>query len=173
MKKWIAIVVAAALAIYLSLPLLMNLLGIYTTQAMIFNGNNAVVSCRYNGQEIELQPGQAIVAKSSKKNNQIEILEGTEGFEETFGPGQYFINLGDARLHLYEQFFPWDEEQGIFLTQSRIKPDHLLYDRTLAKGVHIVDVCWDCCVMLPPNERPYGYLKAENKDKKFILSSRM
>ena len=53
MKKWIAIVVAAALAIYLSLPFLMNLLGIYTTQAMIFNGNNAVVSCRYNWQEID------------------------------------------------------------------------------------------------------------------------
>lgn len=173
MKKWIAIALGAILMTYLLIPVALSALGIRTTQAMIYNGNNADVVCSINGKDVELGPGEAIVARTSRFSNKVILDHGADHFEATFGPGQHFVNLGPARLRLYEQYYPWDEQAGKFSTQARTPTDRLLYDRVFDQGAYVLDNCWDCCLLLRPNERPYGYFKPENKDRRFILSSRM
>ncbi|MEL6655827.1 MAG: hypothetical protein AAFY48_22040 [Bacteroidota bacterium] len=173
MKKWIAIALGAALVIYLLLPTIFSLLGIRTTQVLIYNGNNANVECQFNGSTIPLGPGEARVVKTSRYSSAVVMDLGSDHFEATFGPGQYFVNLGSARLHLMEKYYPWDTEKGKFETQPKEPRDRLLFDRVLEYGLYQLDNCWDCCVLMGPTERPYGYLKPENKDKRFILSSRM
>ncbi len=173
MKKWIAIVLGGALGIYLLLPTIFSLLGIRTTQVLIYNGNNAHVECTFNGSTIALGPGEGRVVKTSRYSSRVIMDLESDHFEEKFGPGQYFVNLGPARLHLIEKYYPWDAERGKFETQPKEVRDRLLFDRVLEKGLFQLDNCWDCCVLMGPTERPYGYFKPENKDKRFILSSRM
>lgn len=173
MKKWIGISLGAILAIYLLMPVFFRILGINTTQALIYNGNNATVTCTINGTDVSFEPGEARVVKTSRRSNRVVLNQGADHFEATFGTGQHFVNLGPARLHLYEQYYPWDEEAGEFITKARESKDRLLYDRVFDQGAFVLDNCWDCCILLQPNERPYRYFKPENKDKRFILSSRM
>ncbi len=173
MKKWIAIALGAILTVYLLIPVVLGALGIRTTQAMIYNGNNAEVVCSFNGKNIKLGPGEATVLKTSRLSNRVKMDLGSDHFEATFGPGQHFVNLGPARLRLFEQYYPWDEEAGEFITKARTPPNQLLYDRVFDQGAFVLDNCWDCTVLLKPNERPYRYFKAENKERRFILSSRM
>ena len=173
MKKWILIAFAATIIIYLLIPVVFSVLGIRTAQALIYNGNNATITCTFNGKEIELNAGEATVVQTSRLSNHIVLDQGADHFEATFGPGQHFVNLGPARLRLYEQYYPWDAAAGEFITKARETPNRLLYDRVFDQGAYVLDNCWDCCVLLRPNERPYRYFKPENKDKRFILSSRM
>ena len=174
MKKWILIVLVAALAIYLLLPRIFSLMGIRTTQALIYNGNKSPVECRFNGNSFELESGEGRVVKTSRYSSSVVMDLGSDHFEATFGPGQYFINLGEVNLHVYEKYYKWDESRGRFQTQpSKSPPDRLLFDQNLGAGLHMLDNCWDCCVLLAPHERPYGYFKPENKDKRFIHSSNM
>lgn len=174
MKKWIIGLLAFALVIYFALPTLMGLAGYKTTRIMVYNGSTNQAQYRLNGTEMELAAGEAQVFRSSRLTNRLVHKNGEDRFKATFGPGQHFINLGEAPLHLLERFYRWEEDKQEFFPYAVEKPaDRLLYDAVLGKGLHTLDNCWDCCLLLPPNERPYRYLTPENKDRRIIVSSRM
>lgn len=174
MKKWIIGLVLIALLGYLFLPNILQIAGYKTTRVMVYNGSTVAAQYTLNGAALELAPGEAQVYRSSRLTNRLIQKNGNDTFEVTFGPGQHFINLGDNPLHLMERFFRWEEDRQDFFPYAIENPkDRLLYDASLGKGLHTLDNCWDCCLLLPPNERPYRYLNKENKDRRFILSSRM
>lgn len=173
MKKWIIALLVLTLAIYLLFPTFLQWAGYRTTRVMIYNGSTSIVNYTLNGEELELAPATAEVYRSSRFTNKLKHHDGQNEFSATFGPGQHFINLGTAKLHLREQYYRWDDEKGAFSPYPVENPkDRLLYNASLGKGLHTLDTCWDCWLLLPPDERPYRYLSTENKDRRIMVSSR-
>jgi len=174
MKKWIIGILLIGLASYFFLPNILQIAGYKTTRVMVYNGSETAVQYTLNGEDLELAPGEAQVYRSCRLTNRLTHNNGSDTFKATFGPGQHFINLGDNPLHLMERFYRWEEDRQDFFPYAIDNPkDRLLYDASLGKGLHTLDNCWDCCLLLPPDERPYRYLTPENKERRFILSSRM
>ncbi len=174
MKKWIIGIVLIGLAGYFFLPNILQVAGYKTTRVMVYNGTLTAVQYNLNGEDLELAPGEVQVYRSSRFTNKLIHNNGTDTFKATFGPGQHFINLGDSPLRLMERLYRWEEDKQAFFPYPIENPvDRLLYDASLGKGLHTLDNCWDCCLLLPPDDRPYRYLTPENKDRRFILSSRM
>ena len=174
MKKWIIGTLAAALCLYLLTPTFLHLAGYKTTRVMVYNGTTAAANFTLNGKALELAPGAAEVYRSSRLTNRLRYVESTDEPRLTFGPGQHFVNLGDARLRLLERYYRWEEDQNAFFPYAVDQPrDRLLYDAVLGKGLYTLDTCWDCLLLLPPNDRPYRYLTPENKDRRIFVSSRM
>ncbi len=174
MKKWIIGIVLIGFAGYFLFPNILQLTGYKTTRVMVYNGNSTAANYRLNGQELTLESGEAQVYRSSRFTNQLVYKNGDDTFNATFGPGQHFVNLGEGPLHLTERYYRWEEDKQAFFPYVIENPkDRLLYDAVLNKGLHTLDNCWDCCLLLPPGERPYRYLTRENKDRRIIVSSRM
>lgn len=174
MKNWIIGVVLVGLIGYFFLPNILQIAGYKTTRVMVYNGSTTAVQYTLNGENLELAPGEAQVYRSSRLTNRLTQKNGNDAFKATFGPGQHFINLGDSPLRLMERYYRWEEDKQAFFPYPIENPvDRLLYDASLGKGLHTLDDCWDCCLLLPPEERPYRYLTSENKDRRFIMSSRL
>ena len=171
MKKWLLGLVILALIGYFSRSLILKIVGITTTQVLVYNGNETLVDYSFNGKEMQLKPGEAKVFRTSQFTNNIISDQGSDQLNFTFGPGQHFINLGTNILHIYEEYYRWlPSIQRFELAPSR-PINRLLYDADHGQGLYTIDNCWDCCLLLKPNDRPYGYLKTENKGKRLILSS--
>jgi hypothetical protein len=174
MKKWIIALLVLTLAIYLLFPSVLHWTGYRTTRVMIYNGSTSLAKYTLNGEELELAPASAEVYRSSRFTNELRHHSGQDDLTVTFGPGQHLINLGTAKLHLRELYYRWDNKKGAFSPHPVERPkDRLLYDASLGKGLHTLDTCWDCWLLLPPDERPYRYLTPENKDRRIMVSSKM
>jgi hypothetical protein len=172
MKKWIIGLVVVAGAGYLLLPVALQFLGVFTTRMLVYNGNETEAYYQINGSELRLAPGTATVLRSSSFRNNLHFEQDGHLLDARFGTGQYVINLGAAKILIQEKYFPWDPAKGAFEPYPKEPKDILLYEGSLGQGVHILDNCWDCCLLLPPNDRPYRLLTPENKDKRFFISHR-
>jgi len=171
MKKWLFGLIALALIGYFTRSLLLKAVGITTTQVLVYNGNETTVDYSFNGKAMQLAPGEAKVFRTSQFSNKIISDQGNDQLALSFGAGQHFVNLGSNSLHIYEEYYRWIPESERFDPNPSKPLNRLLYDADHGQGLHTIDNCWDCCLLLKPNDRPYGYLKQEYKDKRLILSS--
>lgn len=171
MKKWMIGLLMLAIGIYLATPQVMYWMGIRTTRVMVFNGNESTARYTFNGNDLALAAGEAQVFQTSRFNNKIKFDQGDDRLRITFGPGQHFVNLGERELRIYEQYYHWNEQTQKFNDYPTQPINRLLYDAAHGRGLTTLDNCWDCCLLLPPHERAYRFLKPANKDKRMILSS--
>ncbi|PSR10730.1 MAG: hypothetical protein DA408_09000 [Bacteroidetes bacterium] len=172
MKQWIIGLLLVAVVGYFLSPVVLQFLGVFTTRMLVYNGNETEAHYQINGTALRLAPGTATVLRSSRLRNNLHFEQGEHLLDARFGAGQYVINLGAAKILVQEKYFPWDPAQDTFEAYPKVPKDILLYEGSLGQGVHIIDNCWDCCLLLPPNDRPYRLLTPENKDKRFFTSSR-
>ncbi|MEM9930590.1 MAG: hypothetical protein AAF840_12270 [Bacteroidota bacterium] len=170
-KKWLWLIPLLAVVGWLARPLILNLFGINTTRVLVYNGSQEDAAFSLNGRSATLEPAQALVFKSSRFTNRLVHEHGEHETVITFKTGQYIINLGDAPLRVMEKYFPWNEEADKFVPYAKEPRDMLLFNQFLEKGITPIDDCWDCCILLPPRERPYRHLTPANKGKRFFVSS--
>jgi hypothetical protein len=173
MKKWILGLLLFVLALYLLMPGILDLAGLHSSRFLLYNGHNDKVKLEINGTELEFIPGQSLVLRSSRFRNTLRYqLDGKE-YVLKFGSGQHIVNMGTAPLHVQEVYYYWDENKQAFFPRDSKPHNRLLLDADIGQGVQTLDNCWDCCLILPPGERPYKYLIPENKDKRFFVCSVM
>lgn len=173
MKKWLLILALSAIGIYLLLPTVFNLAGVHTARVMLYNGHQGQVAFQLNGAELTLASGQVLVLRSSRFRNTVRYDLDGQRYKMNFGAGQHIVNLGDAPLHVQEVYYYWDETKQEFFPHDSRPNDRLLLDNDVRQGVQTLDNCWDCCLLLPPGERPYKYLVPANKDKRIFVASVM
>ncbi|MEM1214671.1 MAG: hypothetical protein AAGJ82_03230 [Bacteroidota bacterium] len=173
MKKLIFSLLVLLVIGFLAGPALLRAVGIYTTRVMVYNGNSTAATFELNGAERTLAPGEAQVYRSSVFSNHLTCqTEKADGLDLRFGRGQHVVNLGPRSLQVREVYYPFDEEKQAFTPYEITPKDRLLLDTRFASDVRTLATCWDCCILLPPGDRPYRFLKPEYKDKRIFVSNR-
>ena len=168
--RWLAIPGSLVPPLLLATTLL-HALGLTTTQLLVFNSYEESVTYYFNGQTRELAGGQAEVLSTSHWRTNLQFEGPDYRIKARLKPGQYALRLGDHYpLHLQERNYAWNDTEQRFEAWEARDPDRLLFDEWLPQGLTALDNCWDCCLLLPPGERPYAYLKPANKDKRLFLS---
>lgn len=173
MKKWLWGLVITLVSLYFLAPGILDLMGLHSSRFLLYNGHNEKLSFVINGTDLEFVPGQTLVLRSSRFRNKLSYEIGGEKYVLKFGTGQHIVNMGESKLHVQEVYYYWDENKQEFFTRDSAPRNRLLLDTDVGQGVYTLDNCWDCCLILPPGERPYKYLIPENKDKRFFVCSGM
>ncbi len=169
-KVAIALVIIAAIA-YWATPYVIQSQGKITTRILVYNGNDEAATYKFNGTSRELQPGETDVLVTSRLRNRVRFDHPERPFKARFRTGQFIVNLGHYPIRVEEVRFAWDEATQEFQPWKIERRDQLLYQSEVAAGsILALDNCWDCCLILPPGERPFKYLTKENADRRMFLT---